>query len=94
MSKYYCVYMAYAKYEVMDSSREGYDELPTYPRDCARVRVYDSEEAQLNSYANTPCPASQCFEANSEEEIEKKVEEFKNNFENEKWLEENIYPCI
>ena len=86
--------MAYAKYEVMDSSMEGYDELPTYPRDCARVRVYDNPGAQLDAYANTPCPAFQCFEADSEEEIKQKVEEFKNNFENEEWLEEHIYPYI
>ena len=52
MSKFYCVYMAYAKYEVMDSSMEGYDELPTYPRDCARVRIYDNPGAQLDAYAN------------------------------------------
>lgn len=42
MSKFYCVYMAYAKYKVMDSSMEGYDELPIHPRDCARVRIYDN----------------------------------------------------
>lgn len=72
MSKFYCVYMAYTKYEVMDSSMEEYDELPTYPRDCARVRIYDNPSAQLDAYANTPCPASQLFEADSKEEIEKR----------------------
>lgn len=94
MSKIYCVYMAYAKYEVMDSDMEGYDELPTYPRDCAGVRVYNNPGAQFDAYANTPCPASQLFEADSEEEIKQKTEEFKNNFENKEWLEKNIYPFI
>ena len=40
------------------------------------------------------CPASQLFEADSKEEIEKKIKEFNENFENEEWLEENIYPYI
>lgn len=86
--------MAYPKWEVMDSDMEGYNELPDYPKECARVRVYDNPGAQLNSYANTPCPASQLFEADSKEEIEKKTKEFNENFENEEWLKENIYPCI
>lgn len=94
MAKFYCIYLAYPKYEVIDSNVEGYDELPTYPRDYARVRVYDNPGAQLDAYANILCPASQCFEADSKEEIEKKVKEFNENFENEKWLEENIYPYI
>ena len=94
MSKFYCVYMAYAKYEVMDSSVEGYDKLPTYPRNCARVRIYDNPGAQFDAYANTPCPASQLFEADSKEEIEKKTKEFNENFENKEWLKEHIYPYI
>lgn len=94
MPKFYCVYMAWPKEEVMDETMEGYDKLPEYPRECARVRVYDNQFAQMDAYANTPCPASQLFEADSKEEIEKKTKEFNDNFENEKWLEENIYPYI
>ena len=72
----------------------GYDEVPTYPREAARVRIYDNPSDQLNAYANIPCAASQCFEADSEEEIKQKVREFERNFENEEWLKEHIYPYI
>jgi len=48
----------------------------------------------FNIYANTPCPASQMIEAKTIEELEAKIEKMKENFQNETWLKENIYPFI
>lgn len=90
-TKLYGVYLAYDQIEItgdFDPTK------PKYPREFARVRCYDNPTDQLHAYANTMCPASQCFEANSEEEFKAKVEEFKNNFENEEWVKKNIEPYI
>lgn len=89
--KYFCVYLPYHKSDIVPSSDERFKNLPLFPRQFARVRVYTSKFEQLNCYANTPCSESLTFEANSKEEIEQKVEELKNNFENEDWLSKNIY---
>lgn len=94
MSKFYCVYMAYSKYEVLPDEECNNPDIPEYPPDVARVRVYDNQRDQMESYANTPCPASQVFEADSKEEIDQKVKEYKKNFQDEGWLKKNIYPYI
>lgn len=57
------------------------------------VRTTDSLVA-LSLYSETRCPASQLVEANSEEELEAKIEEMKQNFKNNDWLETNLYPCL
>ena len=46
------------------------------------------------AYANTRCSASQLIEAVDNADFENKVNELKQNFLNEKWLEENIYPYL
>lgn len=89
--KIYGLYLAWHQREVYghyDSS------MPEYPKQLAKVRYYDNKLAQLEAYANTPCPASQIFEADSVGEAKKIVEEFGKNFENQEWLEKNIYPYI
>ena len=94
MSNFYGVYMAYSKYEILPAEICSDPNVPKYPADIARVRIYDNVKCQLDAYANTMCPASQLFEADSEEEIKEKIEELKKNFQDELWLEENIYPFI
>lgn len=39
-------------------------------------------------YAEVPCPASQLVQANSPEELEKKIDEMIKNFENPEWVSE------
>ena len=91
MDKIYGVYFAYSQREVTGN----YDKsMPFYPREFARVRVYNNPTDQLEAYANTMCPASQTFEANSEEELEENIKDFNIKFEDENWLEKNIYPYI
>lgn len=90
--KFYGVYFAYSQYDVF--GRVEFSDKPEYPRELARFALYSTPLAQLESYANTRCPASQTFEASSKEEVEKIVEDFKNKFEDKKWLEDNIYPYL
>ena len=49
------------------------------------VRTTDSLVA-LSLYSETPCPASQLIEADSEIELEAKIEEMKQNFKNPEWV--------
>lgn len=49
------------------------------------VRTADLLTA-LTLYLETPCPASQLIEANSEEELEAKIEEMKQNYKNPEWV--------
>lgn len=37
-------------------------------------------------YSETPCPASQLITADSEEELNTKIEEMKQNFKNPEWI--------
>jgi len=90
--KYYCIYLPYSKWDIMGEDAE--ESMPEYPVEFGRVRVYDNSWEQLNAYGDHPCPASQTFEAETEQEISDKIEEFRANFLNEKWLDENIRPFI
>lgn len=94
MSKFYCVYLAYTKYEVMPDEECNNLDIPKYPAEIGRVRVYDNPSDQMDCYSNTMCPASQCFEADTKEEIEQKVKEYQKNFQDDAWLKENIEPYI
>ena len=91
--KVFGVFMPYDKNEILDSCYEGYDELPSYPREYRRVRVFTDKLIQMEVYANTMCPASQIFDC-EEENIDKTVEKLNNQFDDENWLEKNVYPFI
>lgn len=91
--KVFGVFMPYNKNEILDSCYEGYDELPSYPREYRRVRVFTDKLIQMEVYANTMCPASQIFEC-EEEDIDKAIEKLNNQFDDENWLEKNVYPFI
>lgn len=90
----YAVYLAYHKSEVLDERMAGYDDLPDYPAAIARVRVYDNKAAQWDSMANTMCPASQCLEAETEAELDRKIKQMQSDFIDEAWLDEHIRPFI
>lgn len=94
MSKIYGVYMAYTKYEVLPDNECNDPDIPKYPPEIARVRMYDNKQAQMDAYANTICPASRCFEADTKEEADKIVEDFKKKFQDKAWLDKNIEPYI
>lgn len=48
----------------------------------------------LYAYANIPNPASQLIEALSEEELKEKELQMIENFKDQNWLNENLYPYI
>lgn len=94
MSKIYGVYMAFSKYEKMPEEICADKTVPRYPSELGRVVLCDTSFAQIEMYANTHCPASQMFKADSLEDVKTKVSELQANFLNEKWLEENIDPYV
>lgn len=55
---------------------------------------YPSYQAALDAYTSIPCPASQLIEAETEEELKTKMNQMKVNFQDHKWLEENLYPYL
>lgn len=81
----YGLYLAYSKWEVLPDEECADPTVPRYPASVARVRAYDNKRDQMEAYANTMCPASQTFEAETKEEFDAKVAEFKKNFEDEAW---------
>ena len=93
MEKIYGLYCPYHKDEIMDTNDEMYNELPSYPVEFRKVRIYKDSLSQIEAYANIHCPASQMFECN-ENEIEAKVKELDAKFSDENWLKKNIYPYI
>ena len=90
----YAVYLAYHKREILSDEALQDPNIPEYPKELARVRVYDNKQSQIDCYANTMCPASQLIEAKDMAELEIKVSEMEANFNNEDWLEVNIRPYI
>lgn len=59
-----------------------------------RTLKYTNYQEALNAYSDIPCPASQLIEANTEEELQAQIEQMAKNFQNQNWLEENLYPYI
>ena len=55
---------------------------------------YDKGIDALEAYANTRCPASQLVDATSDEELDKEIEQMRKNYQDENWLNENLYPYM
>lgn len=48
----------------------------------------------LDAYANIKCPASQLISENSIEELYNSINKMIDNFHNQIWLEQNLYPYL
>lgn len=92
--KFYGVYLAYSKYEVLSPEECNDPNIPEYDPRIARVRVFGTKREQLDCFANTACPASQVFEADCEDEVVEKVRKFEEDFVNKEWLKIHIEPFI
>lgn len=88
--KFYCVMMFYRNGEL------GIPADVADPNQWTNTRnvTFQDHQVALDCYANTPCPASQLIEADTLEELKKKQKEMVKNFQNPKWLEEVLYPCL
>jgi len=59
--------------------------------------IFDGDNAgrkALTFYADTPCPASQLIDANDLEELQTKMNDMIHNFNDEEWLNNNLYPHL
>lgn len=93
MSKVFGVYLPYHKDEFLDPSDEEYEQLPSYPKEFRRVRIYRTAQEQMMAYGDIMCPASQTFECD-EAEVETVVADLDSKFADEEWLEKNVYPFV
>lgn len=57
-------------------------------------RYFTNGTEALDYYANTPCPASQIIDAKNTEELENKMDEMIENYQNNEWLEKELYPYL
>lgn len=48
----------------------------------------------LNAYAETKCPASQLVDGKTKDDLQKAMEEMARNYQDEAWLEKNLYPYM
>jgi len=71
----------------------GRSNVPNKWVNTANHILYNGAEA-LNAYANTQCPASQLVDARTPEELADKMEETINNFQDQQWLETELYPHL
>lgn len=90
----YGLYLPYHKNEFLCVVDEGYKEMPDYPIQFRKVRVYDKKKDALWAYANTLCPASQLIEAIDKKDLDAKIKEMDKNFSDPEWLKEHIYPYV
>lgn len=64
------------------------DERPEYDYVLGNIVRTQNATLALTLYAETRCPASQLVEANSEKELEKKINEMIENFRNHEFIKE------
>lgn len=72
----------------------GISENPTKWVHLKTLKFGNRGDLALYAYANIPNPASQLIEALSEEELEEKELQMIENFKDQNWLNENLYPYL
>lgn len=55
---------------------------------------YGDGVSALNAYAETKCPASQLVDGKTKDALLDAMVEMSENYRNEEWLEENLYPYL
>lgn len=91
--KVFGIYLPYHKDEFLEPTDEEYEDMPPFPKQFRRVRIYGTSYEQMTAYPNIMCPASQAFECD-ESEVDAVVADFDSKFADEKWLEDYVYPFI
>lgn len=85
-----------SKYAVMFFSTELELGLSNAPGRWINTGIYYTDDGvkALSKYANTPNPASQLIVADDEYELKSKIGEMILNYQDEDWLNENLYPYL
>ena len=60
----------------------------------SKTSKFDNGTDALLYYSNTPCGWSEIIQANDDEELERLINEMKNNMLDENYLKENVYDYI
>lgn len=61
---------------------------------CTSIVFFDNGFQALDFYANTPNPASQIISEYSPEKLEQSIQDMLHNYQDDKWLEDNLYPYL
>lgn len=69
----------------------GYSHIPNKWVNVSNQIYFNGFDA-LNAYANTRCPASQLVEGDTPEELADNMIQMVHNFNNETWLNTELYP--
>lgn len=88
--------MAKKYYAVLLYENEFHLGISNNPNKWLRVGMlkFENGAAALNTYAEIPCPASQLIDAPTPELLNEEIRKMDENFTNDKWLNENLYPYI
>lgn len=88
--------MPMSKYAVMCFDTEINLGVSSHPNKWVNTRnyYYNNGAEAVIAYANIPCPASQLIQAVDDYELKCKMGEMMNNFRDEDWLEEHLYPFL
>jgi hypothetical protein len=58
------------------------------------IAYFNDGMQALECYANTRCPASQLVSEETEEELKQAIEQMKKNYNDQQWLNDNLYPFL
>lgn len=58
------------------------------------VRYFTDAKMALDAYANTPCPASQLVDGETQDELYQNIIQMINNMKDESWKKINLYPYL
>lgn len=91
--KIYGLFLPYHKSEFVEMSAPYYEQMPEYPREYRRYRIYKTKQEQLDAFANTMCPASVCFEC-EKDELGGTLSDLHIQFSDSDWLKKNVEPYV
>ena len=85
-----------SKYAIMFFSTEIELGMSNTPGKWVNYRTFYTDDGSLAlyTYANTPNPASQLIVADDEYELKSKIGEMILNYQDDDWLNQNLYPYL
>ena len=85
-----------SKYAVLLFDTELQLGISSHPGKWVNTKIYffNNGAEALNAYANIPNPAAQLVRGDNDEDLMQQIKEMKENYRNEEWLNENLYPYM